>query len=68
MEEERWCFAKDDDGHDFLIPAKLKEKFDKDMEEAYVTGNFGLVDWTSEYRCCHPSWYTFTDPKGENDD
>ena len=60
---QRWCFRSDDDGHDYLIPVELERKFSSDMEKAYETDDFSIVDWIDEYRCCHPSAYFFTNPE-----
>jgi hypothetical protein len=64
MSKQRYCFLSDDDGHDYMVPLELRDKFQKDMEEAYRIEDFGIVDWVDEYRCgYHPSCYSFTDPK-----
>jgi hypothetical protein len=60
----RWCFASDDDGHDYLIPVELREKFKADMEKAYSSDDFSGVDWVDQYRTgCHINCYSFADPK-----
>lgn len=69
---ERWCFLSDDDGHDYLVPLRLRAKFQKDMEQAYSTDDFSCVDWVDQYRTgCHIGCYSFTDPsdtKGDGDE
>lgn len=64
MSEQRWCFREDDDGHDYLIPLELTEKFRVDMEVAYETDDFSIVDWADEYRCeCWIGCYSFSNPQ-----
>lgn len=60
---KRFCFAHDDDGHSYLIPLTLREKFNKDMEHAYSTDDFGCVDWVDEYRCGNETGYSFLSPE-----
>jgi hypothetical protein len=61
---QRWCFRSDDDGHYYLIPLELAKKFSSDMNKAYETDDFGIVDWVDEYRCSyHTSCYSFTNPE-----
>ena len=78
MAEQRFRFAKDDDGHDYLIPANLKEKFDEWLEHQGRLWEPGLSDEEfkrieaeysgpdfNDYRAdYHPSNYTFLDPQG----
>lgn len=61
-EVQRWCFAKDDDGHTFLIPAHMKAQFeellykDDDFEEFNdVFYQYGIGGGAEGY--------TFTDPQ-----
>lgn len=59
----RYCFAHDDDGHVYLIPLGLRKKFNEDMEEAYNTDDFGIVDWVDSYRCDSETGYSFENPE-----
>lgn len=36
----RYCFARDNDSHLYLIPASLKDEFTTKMELAYETDDF----------------------------
>ena len=65
MSEKRWCFRKDDDGHNYLIPAEMGQKFRDDMEVAYVTDDFGGVEWVDQYCCDSPEGFTFTAPEAQ---
>lgn len=69
-EPQRFRFVKDDDGHDYLIPAELENQFNEwvaesdpwrepqDEEDVYDGPSF------DEYRTdMSPNNYTFTDPK-----
>lgn len=57
---ERWCFAKDDDGHNYLIPASRYNEF----QEACDNCNDDLINNEfDQFRCDSLSNYTFTDPK-----
>jgi len=63
---KRWCFVHDNDGHLYLIPWGLKDKFYKDMETAYDTDDFTDVDWVDKYRSSFPvSSYSFFGPVRE---
>lgn len=62
MKDKRYRFKTDDDGHWYIIPANLEEKFCKlcyDTDDDYIAFNdkFGHM-----MIGCHPSCYTFTDP------
>jgi len=65
---KRWCFERDDEGHWYLIPFELQSAF-YDMEEACEGGDNldACNDFTDMFGKmmigCHPSCYTFTDPK-----
>jgi hypothetical protein len=55
MQSMRWAFAKDDDGHWFLIPAKWRDEFNQLLESdvdkfndkfsSYATGG-GIYDYS----------------------
>lgn len=60
---ERWCFCRDDDGHTFLVPLYERERFNRDMQIAYGTESWDIVQWCQEYRCDNPQEYSFEDPK-----
>lgn len=60
----RFCFKKDDSGHDYLVPWELRDRFrelveDEDAWEAFeeTFGNMRIN--------IHPSFISFTDPKEE---
>jgi hypothetical protein len=62
--ETRWRFVSDDDCHDYLIPAELKEEFDTwaaagPYWENYVGEDFDI------YRVDGWQQFTFTDPRSE---
>lgn len=59
----KYCFAHDDDGHNYLIPLSLKERFYHDMEKAYGLDDFSIVDWVDEYRCGSVTGYSFENPE-----
>ena len=65
MSEKRFCFMRDDDGHVYLIPAHLKEKFMRIEEDAYLQRDFTkFIDQFNQYRVgWSESAYSFTDPK-----
>lgn len=59
MSTQRYCFKRDDDGHNYMIPVEMSELFDKtldDWEDDYVefNNNFdslridALTNWTFE--------------------
>lgn len=64
MSEKRFRFVKDDDGHDYLIPAELEKEFElwliavEDWDDTWNGPDF------DQYRTSmSPNNYTFTDPK-----
>lgn len=59
----KYCFARDNDGHNYLIPLHLKEKFNTDIEKAYGSNDFSVVDWVDEYRCGSITGYSFENPE-----
>jgi hypothetical protein len=75
--KERFCFVRDDDGHDYLIPASKKAEFGTWVEhqqklwgESHTDEEFKKLEakYTgadfNDYRTgIHPSSYTFTDPQ-----
>lgn len=65
MEEKRWRFVTDDDGHWYLIPVELEEEFNKLLSEGeddcYTEFNNKFYDNYSIG--CHPSCFTFENPK-----
>jgi hypothetical protein len=77
MGEQRFRFERDDDGHDYLIPAEKKDEFDKWLEHQGRLWEPGLSDEEFKKRDAEysgedfndymvdggPSNYTFTDPK-----
>ena len=63
---DRWCLASDDDGHYYVIPLDLKEKFETDMTSAYASDDFSGVDWVDQYRTSGSIYcFSFTDPRPE---
>ena len=65
MSEQRFRFMEDDDGHVYLIPAELREKFLEMEEDGYTTGDFNkFIDTFDQYRKGYSiSVYSFTDPQ-----
>jgi len=77
MSEKRYRFVKDEDGHDYMIPAGKRDEFDRWVEHQSRLWEPGLSD--EEFRSreaeytgedfgdhrisMHPSNYTFTDPQ-----
>ena len=62
-EEVRYRFITDGDSHWYLIPADLEDLFHKllaEGEDDYYAEFCGRFD---EYRCDHPSNFTFIDPQ-----
>lgn len=62
MGEKRFCFCKDESGHDYLVPAELLDEFDRllclddaslQFEEIFAGMRTGMS----------PSLYSFTDPR-----
>lgn len=63
--QQRWKFAKDDDGHLYLIPAELAERFYEclyDIDDDAITFN---NEFEQYYTGTGTSSFTFTDPKEE---
>ena len=62
---ERYYFGKDDDGHNYLVPARLRQKF----EEARDMGEHDEWEWFNQcfeqYRIDGVNSYTFENPKKE---
>ena len=63
-EEKRFCLMKDDDGHDYLVPWELRDRFnelveDEDNWEAFAE------EFADMETGVHPSWISFTDPREE---
>ncbi len=59
---DRWCFKRDDDGHDYLIPLDMVEEFDKllyETDDHYES----FINKFDEMRIGYPSGYSFTDPR-----
>lgn len=63
MDEIRYRFVRDDDGHTYLIEANQVPEFEKWLAAApYWDGYEGR--YFDRYSIgCSPSMYTFTDPK-----
>lgn len=72
--DPRYCFRKDEDGHNYLIPVTLRAKFDYLITKLENLPDY-LDEWYSlsddfnhifyEYRCDSPESYTFRDPLRE---
>ena len=73
-EKQRFCFARDDDGHDYLIPLELRTEFKDEMER-----RLNLPWGGNDYRAASNSFeekfgemrigesltnYSFIDPAG----
>jgi len=63
-DKPRFCFEKDDDGHDYLIPWELRDRFNKLVED-----EDNWEEFTKEFgdMCIgkNPSHISFTDPREE---
>lgn len=61
---QRFRFVRDNDGHDYMIPAELCEKFEAwvDFYADWDNGLEYLGENFDKYRINSPSEYTFTDP------
>lgn len=64
MSDQRYCFVRDEDCHNYLIPVELKERFkfllDSGEDDWWATFN----DEFEQYRIDSMTYWTFTDPKG----
>lgn len=64
MSKDRYCLMKDDDGHDYLVPWELRERFNELVEDEDEWEEFNEV--FSGMMCpVHPSFISFTDPRVE---
>jgi hypothetical protein len=60
---QRWCFQRDDSGHNYLIPAEESEWFHKELEKDWDDPDYQFDDLFGRYRCDSTSNYTFENPK-----
>lgn len=59
---KRYCFERDDSGHDYLIPAELKEEFNRLLYEE--EDEFAFIEKFDDMRIgCSPSLYSFEKPE-----
>lgn len=71
MTEKRFRFMTDDDGHVYLIPADMREKFLEMEEDVYLTvldqgGVEKFIETFDQYRVgSSVSAYSFTDPQND---
>jgi len=59
----RYKFARDDDGHWYLIPVYQAEMFYKILHEGEDDCWCEFNNSFGEYRCDHPTDYTFENPE-----
>lgn len=62
----RYRFMKDNDGHDYLVPADKWQEFFAWVEAVEKDSRLYDGEDFDKYRIgCNPGFYTFTDPKCE---
>lgn len=63
-QEKRWMFKKDEDSHNYLIPAEKSELFNKLCQKAYIDDEYdAFLTEFDKYRSDSPSNYTFIKPE-----
>lgn len=60
----RFRFMSDGDGHWYLIPVELEKEFNQLLESAQYD-EFNSKFYDHYYTGCHPSCFTFENPKEE---
>lgn len=62
----RYCFARDGDGHNYLIPVGTQHVFYSLLEQGEDDGYAEFNNRFEEYRCDSVLNWTFEDPKEDN--
>ena len=62
--DERFCFLKDDDGHNYLVPVRLHKRFDEALEHGEEDCGVAFCNEFSKYEVGRSiSSYSFISPK-----
>lgn len=59
----RWRFVRDDDGHDYMIPADEQDEFQRWLDAGPYWEGYEGEDFNARRIGGSPSLYSFTDPK-----
>lgn len=65
MEEKRWCFVRDDDGHWYLIPLEDQEEFYNDLEKGEEDYWCDFNNKWEGHRETSPAAFSFSNPHYE---
>lgn len=60
---QRWCFKRDDDGHNYLIPVELSSLFDELLENGEEDGYAEFCNTFDQYGCDSFLNYSFEKPE-----
>jgi hypothetical protein len=64
--DQRWCFRRDDDGHNYLIPVELQKDFNMMLNEAFRSDDHDAFNEKfNQYQRDHWTSFTFTDPRDD---
>lgn len=60
---QRWCFKRDDDGHNYLIPVELSSLFDELEQNGEEDGYAEFCNTFDQYICDSFLNYSFENPQ-----